>query len=175
MDLNCAVKFAQLVNASYAVDPGNVASLAGHVIDAGGMSYTVVTSVFANDLVIAIRGTEGVYEWVQDARFAMVPCPFVAAAGNTEDGFTSMYSSLRTGPDPASPRVVGALATLPFPQPVDAPPPCIHTQVPARAIRRSQQCTITWFRTPFELPVESTWCRSYPCRPCTATWTSCSN
>jgi Lipase (class 3) len=147
MDLNCAVKFAQLVNAAYAVDPGNEASLAGQVINAGGMSYTVVTSVFANDLatemnparvngivsiglilqatgasdiVIAIRGTEGVYEWVQDCRFGMVPCPCVAAAGNTEDGFTSMYSSLRTGPDPASATVVGALATLPFPQPVDA-------------------------------------------------------
>ena len=145
MDINQAIKFAQLVNAAYAVDPNNIASLAGQPINAGGVTYTVVTTVFANDLateispdrdtrvvsiglvlqatgsddvVVAIRGTEGVYEWVQDARFGMVPCPFLAAAGNTEDGFTSMYSSLRIGSAAASPTLASALATLPFPRPV---------------------------------------------------------
>jgi len=40
----------------------------------------------ATDVVIAIRGTEGIMEWVQDAEFVLVPCPFLAEAGNTEDG-----------------------------------------------------------------------------------------
>jgi triacylglycerol lipase len=36
----------------------------------------------ANDFVVAIRGTESVWEWVQDARFLKVNCPFAAGAGN---------------------------------------------------------------------------------------------
>ena len=147
MDVNLAIKFAQLVNAAYALDPKNSGSLAGQPITAGSMGYTIVTTVFANDLateimpgrsaiivpiglvlqktgaddiVIAIRGTEGVYEWVQDARFSMVRCPFLAAAGNTEDGFTAMYSSMRTGSAPGAPTLVSALSGLAFPQPVSA-------------------------------------------------------
>lgn len=147
MDINQAIKFAQLVNAAYSLDPNTTLSLAGQPISAGGTTYTIVTTVFANDLateispnrvavivpiglvlqvtggtdiVIAIRGTEGVYEWIQDARFSMIPCPFVAAAGNTEDGFTGMYGSLRTGYASGSPALAGALSTLPFPQPVSA-------------------------------------------------------
>jgi hypothetical protein len=157
MDVNLAIRFAQLVNAAYAVDPDNVSSLAGQTINAGEVSYTVVTTVFANDLatdifpgraskivsiglvlqvtggediVIAIRGTEGVFEWVQDARFGMVPCPFLASAGNTEDGFTSMYNSLRTQDTAGSPTLAAALAGLPFPQPVSAATPvtiCGHS------------------------------------------------
>jgi len=47
--------------------------------------------------------------------------PFMAGAGNTEDGFTAMYNSLRTGSmGSASPRVVGALPTLAYPQPIKA-------------------------------------------------------
>jgi predicted lipase len=147
MDVNLAIKFAQLVNAAYALDLKNTASLAGQPRNAGGMGYTIVTTVFANDMateimpgrsaitvpigvvlqktggddiVIAIRGTEGVYEWVQDARFSLVPCPFLAAAGNTEDGFAAMYSTLRTGSAPGAPTLVSALPGLAFPQPVSA-------------------------------------------------------
>jgi len=147
VDVNLAITFAQLVNAAYALDPKNTTSLAGQPINAGGMGYTIVTTVFANDLateimpnrnaiivpiglvlqktggddiVIAIRGTEGVFEWIQDARFSMVPCPFLAAAGNTEDGFTAMYASLRTGIAPGAPTLVSALAGLAFPRPVSA-------------------------------------------------------
>jgi len=147
MDVNQAIKFAQLVNTAYAVDPTNVANSAGQPKSAGGTNYTVITTVYANDLatdlnplrgtnivsigfilqavgasdvVIAIRGTEGIFEWVQDAKFGMVQCPFLAGAGNTEDGFTDMYSSLRTGAaGNASPSVVGTLGALPFPTPVN--------------------------------------------------------
>jgi hypothetical protein len=148
MDLSQAIKFAQLVNAAYAIDPSDMANSAGQSISAGGTAYTVVTTIYANDLatemnplrgtnivsiglilqatgagdvVIAIRGTEGIMEWIQDAKFAMVPCPFLAGAGNTEDGFTAMYNSLAiSSSGNASPRVVSALATLAFPQPVNA-------------------------------------------------------
>ena len=54
MDVNLAIKFAQLVNAAYALDPKNTGSLAGQPITAGGMGYTIVTTVFANDLATEI-------------------------------------------------------------------------------------------------------------------------
>lgn len=157
MDLNQAIKFAQLVNAAYAVNPSDLTNSAGQSISAGGTTYTVVTTIYANDLatemnplrsanivsiglilqaagaadiVVAIRGTEGVFEWIQDAKFALVPCPFLAGAGNTEDGFSDMYSSLRTGSSAGSPTVVSALAKLSFPRPVNAATPvtiCGHS------------------------------------------------
>jgi predicted lipase len=157
MDLNQAIKFAQLVKAAYAINPSDLANSAGQSISAGGTTYTVVTTIYANDLateinplrstnivsiglvlqavgaadvVIAIRGTEGIMEWVQDAKFALVPCPFLASAGNTEDGFSDMYSSLRTGSSAASPTLVSELAKLSFPRPVNAATPvtiCGHS------------------------------------------------
>jgi hypothetical protein len=157
MDLNQAIKFAQLLNAAYAVNPSDLTNAAGQSISAGGTTYTVVTTIYANDLatemnplrsanivsiglvlqvagaadiVIAIRGTEGILEWIQDAKFIAVPCPFLAGAGNTEDGFSDMYGSLRTGSGGGSPTVVTVLAKLSFPQPVDAATPvtiCGHS------------------------------------------------
>jgi predicted lipase len=147
VDVKLAIEFAQLVNAAYGLDPQNTTSLAGQPVKAGALGYTIVTTVFANDLateimpgrsainvpiglvlqktggddiVIAIRGTAGVYEWIQDARFSLVPCPFLAAAGNTEDGFTAMYASMRTGSAPGAPTLVSALPGLAFPKPVSA-------------------------------------------------------
>jgi Lipase (class 3) len=140
MDLNQAINYGQLVNAAYAVAPSNLANGAGSTITAGGTSYTVVTTIYANDLatdmnpargnqivsiglmlqdgagnvVIAIRGTEGISEWIHDAEFLQVTCPFLAGAGHTEDGFTAMYESLSTAVAAGSPTVVAALATLPF-------------------------------------------------------------
>jgi len=157
MDVKQAIRFAQLVNAAYAIDPTDLRNSAGKRIPAGGINYTVVTTIYANDLatdvnplrgtqivsiglilqadgaddlVIAIRGTEGIMEWVQDAKFGMVPCPCLTGAGNTEDGFTVMYNSLRTGAAGGAPSVVGALAGLPFPTPVKASTPvtiCGHS------------------------------------------------
>jgi hypothetical protein len=70
-------------------------------------------------VVIAIRGTDPdrILEWIHDAEFLQVPCPFLVGAGHTEDGFIAMYESLRTGVAPNSPTVVNALAKLPFPAP----------------------------------------------------------
>jgi len=156
MDVNQAILYAQLVNAAYAVDPANLANSAGQIIRTGAAAatYQVVTTIYANDLatdmhpergnnrvsiglilqatasgdvVIAVRGTEGINEWVHDAQFLPVNCPFMPAAGNTEDGFTAIYSSMKTGADSASPGVAKALTTLPFRRPVTSVTICGHS------------------------------------------------
>src|SRR3954471_3616516 len=90
MDLSKAIEFAQLVSAAYDVQPASLGNSAGKKVTAGGRTYTVVTTIYANDLVtdmnpgrgghrvsiglicqadgtgdvaIAIRGTEGIMEW----------------------------------------------------------------------------------------------------------------
>ena len=154
MDLNEAILHAQLVNAAYAIDPKDVTNHAGDLVPADSRTHQVVTSIFANDLatdmhpdrgdqrvsiglilqdayagdvVIAIRGTEGVHEWIHDAQFFPVQCPFMPAAGNTEDGFTDMYSSMRTGVDRTSPAVVAALPKIKFPRPITSLTICGHS------------------------------------------------
>jgi hypothetical protein len=154
MDLNKAIQYAQLVNAAYDVEPTNLASSAGNVVTAGGTAYTVVTTIYATDLatdvnpsrssnqvsiglilqavgagdvVIAVRGTEGIKEWITDAEFLQVTCPFLVGAGKTEDGFTDMYSSMRIDPAVGSPSVVSALAKLPYKQPVTSMTICGHS------------------------------------------------
>lgn len=153
-DATQAIEFGQLVNATYATPPGDLTNAAGQALSAGGIDYTVITTIYANDLAtdmnpsrvndqvsiglivqanqtgdvaIAIRGTEGWLEWIHDAEFLQVPCPFLAGAGHTEDGFTDMYSSLRTGAEPDSPTVVSALPTLSFSKPVGALTICGHS------------------------------------------------
>jgi len=56
----------------------------------------------ATDVVVAIRGTEGIWEWVQDAKFFGRPFPNVTGSGLTEDGFTVMYLSFSLVPGPSS-------------------------------------------------------------------------
>jgi hypothetical protein len=154
MELNQAIQFAQVVNAAYAVAPDSLANSAGQAIVAGGSAYEVVTTIYASDLatdlnpdrsnhqvsiglicqadgagdvVIAIRGTEGILEWIHDAEFLLVPCPFLTGASHTEDGFTAMYRSLRTAAVAGSPGVATALATLPFKRPVTSVTICGHS------------------------------------------------
>jgi hypothetical protein len=158
MDLKTVIQFARLVNAAYAVIPANTTNAAGTNLSVGGTNYTVVNTIYCNDLgtdinplrgnnivsiglvlqdtgtgdvVLAVRGTEGIMEWVQDARFCLVSCPFAAGAGNTEDGFTAMYNSFRIGSDSkTSAPLCSALATLKFPKPVSATTPvtvCGHS------------------------------------------------
>ena len=149
-----AIKVAQLLSTTYDTLPSDLTNAAGKAVSAGGANYTVVTTIYANDLstdmnpsggddevsiglicqaaqagdvVIAIRGTEGNMEWIHDAEFLQVPCPFLAGAGHTEDGFTAMYESLRTGAAANSSTVVSALAKLPFPRPVSSLTICGHS------------------------------------------------
>src|SRR5262249_7680809 len=117
------------------------------------VSYTAITTFYGNDLatgvsptrgqdivsfgfvaqdalgnvVVAVRGTSNIFEWVQDARFLLVPCPFLEGAGSTEDGFTDVYTSLRVSPDPRSVTLVSALPTLSYPKPVNSLTLCGHS------------------------------------------------
>ena len=154
LNVTHAIQFAQLVNATYTTPPADLTNKAGQALSAGGVDYTVVTTIYANDLAtdmdpsraddevsiglicqenttgdvaIAIRGTEGWLEWIHDADFVQVPCPFLAGAGHTEEGFTDMYESLGTGATPGSPTVVNVLAKLPFAQPVGSVTICGHS------------------------------------------------
>jgi Lipase (class 3) len=115
MDWNKAIAYGQLVNAAYDVFAGKAPATAG---------YDVVATIYANDLatdasrqrgqpvaivpmglilqasgdvVIAIRGTEGIKEWVQDVKFLKRQFTPVAGAGETEDGFTDVYDSMKVG------------------------------------------------------------------------------
>jgi hypothetical protein len=154
MDLAQSILYAQLVNAAYAIPREDVSNHAGQPI-AIGAGYTVITSIFADDLatdmnpdrgkarvsiglilqsatgdvVIAIRGTEGIQEWIHDAEFLMVPTPFLAGAGHTDDGFTAMYLSMTTTVliDPTCPSVTKTLPSLAFPRPLTSLTICGHS------------------------------------------------
>src|SRR2546427_6982510 len=79
------------------------------------------------EAVIALRGTEGILEWLHDAAFLLVKCPFLPGAGSTEDGFTAMYGSLTTGVAAGSPTVAKALTGLNWTTPVSAITICGHS------------------------------------------------
>lgn len=157
MDLNSAIQFGQLIDAAYSVPPENLTNRGGELIQAGlvagGTTFEVITTIYANDLatdmaplrsrkmvsiglilqaetggaVIALRGTEGIMEWVQDARFLAVPCPFLPGAGNTEDGFTAMYQSLAISPSAGATSVARSLAGLPWKRKVTSLTICGHS------------------------------------------------
>ena len=103
IDWNKAIEFAQLVNAAYDIQPDNLANSAGQKLTAGGRPYTVVTTIYANDLatdmnpdrgnrevsiglvcqadgagdvVVAIRGTEGITESIPRRRVPPREVPF---------------------------------------------------------------------------------------------------
>ncbi|HEY2545517.1 MAG TPA: lipase family protein [Candidatus Acidoferrum sp.] len=116
--------------------------------------FDVITTIYANDLathanpgrsanqvsiglvlqaqgsgeaVIAFRGTEGIKEWVLDADFGTYkPCPFLASAGETEDGFTDMYMSVKTGAAAGS-RLIADLPNLAWNQPIEKMTVCGHS------------------------------------------------
>jgi triacylglycerol lipase len=54
----------------------------------------VVQSAVDSSVLIAIRGTDTLLEWVIDAEFKPTAFPGLAAAGKVEDGFCSVYSTL---------------------------------------------------------------------------------
>jgi len=185
MDLNQAIKFAQLVNEAYAIQPSDLANQAGK-IKSGGLgpantSYEVITSIYADDLatevnplraqvqisiglvlqdtatgdaVIAIRGTEGILEWLHDGNFLLVPCPFASGAGHTEDGFTEMYNSLAIGTAAGSPTLAGALAGLNWKKPVASLTICGHSLGGALATLLALDVAVN---TPFKNPAVYTY------------------
>jgi hypothetical protein len=157
VDFALAIQYGILVEKAEAVSPGQTAFNPGDVIpviyDAVNVNYEVITTFFGNDLatdinpnrqldvvsfgfvaqdaagnaVIAIRGTKGINEWVQDAKFLAVKCPVLAGAGLTEDGFTAVYESLRIAQDPSSKVLAGALPGMVFPRPLTSLTICGHS------------------------------------------------
>jgi len=65
------------------------------------------------DIVIAVRGTEGIWEWLQDAKFLPRPFPNVPGGGLSEDGFTDMYLSFSLTPSPSTTFMQDVKALLP--------------------------------------------------------------
>jgi hypothetical protein len=64
------------------------------------------------DVVIAIRGTEGIFEWMDNAVFEHQDCPFWPNGPKTEDGFTNIYKTLGTAPSLAGQPATAALNSL---------------------------------------------------------------
>ncbi|HLH39586.1 MAG TPA: lipase family protein [Bryobacteraceae bacterium] len=156
-DPAAAIHYALLVKLAEAVAPNQIVYNPGDVIhiayDAINVNYTVVTTFFGNDLatdlnplraqnivsfgflaqdpagnaVMAIRGTDSIEEWLQDARFLAVKCPITPGAGLSEDGFTDVYESLRVARDPGSKTVASALAGMNFPNPLKSLTICGHS------------------------------------------------
>lgn len=66
------------------------------------MGIVAVNEADSSDVFIAVRGTEGIWEWVQDLKFFARPFPSVPSSGLAEDGFTDMYLSFSLTPGPSS-------------------------------------------------------------------------
>jgi hypothetical protein len=62
-------------------------------------------------VLLVIRGTDTLLEWLVDAEFKPCAFPGIAAAGRVEDGFCSVYSSLRCASTSAAP--LSLIAHLP--------------------------------------------------------------
>ena len=181
MDVNMAIQFGQLVDVVSNIAPNDLTNRAGTALTVGGTNYTVVTTVYANDLAtdmdasrdnvsiglicqadttgdvaVAIRGTRGIWEWIHDVNFFLVPCPFLAAGGHTEDGFTEMYESLRTDVAEGSTTFVAEIGNLAFPRTVGLVAVCGHSLGGALATLLALDLTANG-RAPFNQPAAYTY------------------
>ena len=154
MDWEVAIHYAALVQATENVSPDQVCDSCLTVPLRGApLRYDVLANIFANDLatdsyearrelivsigyvaqdeagnvVIAIRGTRGIHEWLNDLHYHAISCPFMSGAGCTEDGFTEVYMSLRVDAGKGSKRLRQGLADLAFPLPVKSLTLCGHS------------------------------------------------
>jgi len=82
------------------------------LVDIVPMGFVAYNTATPSAVVIVMRGTEGIWQWIQDAKILPIPFSAIPGTGLTEDGFTDMYMSLRIAPDPNSPRLVDALEGL---------------------------------------------------------------
>jgi hypothetical protein len=82
------------------------------VRDVVSIGYVARSTTDPDEYVIVVRGTEGIWEWIQDAKILPIPFQAVPGAGLTEDGFTDMYNSFRVAPDPKSASLTPSLAGL---------------------------------------------------------------
>jgi predicted lipase len=134
VDWKAAIHYAHLVTIAYSVAPNAVYTDAiKATINQTG--YTLIDTLYGNELatdvsphlgetvtygymarsasgelLIAIRGTQTIDEWLHDFSFLFVPNPIHTGGGMTEDGFTAIYRSLRVGADPNGPAAISAIA-----------------------------------------------------------------
>ena len=154
MDWEVAIHYAKLVQAAEDVSPNQLCDSCLTVPLRGApVRYDVLVNIFANDLatdsykarrelivsigyvaqdeagnvVIAIRGTRGIHEWLNDLHYHAVSCPFLPDAGCTEDGFTEVYMSLRVDAEHGAKRLRQSVADLVFPLPVKSLTLCGHS------------------------------------------------
>jgi len=80
--------------------------------DVVSIGFVARNAAWPDEYAIVVRGTEGILEWVQDAKFLPKPFSAVPGAGLTDDGFTDVYDAFRVGTDPNSGRLTPALAGL---------------------------------------------------------------
>jgi hypothetical protein len=78
------------------------------------VSYGFVLQDDGGNVVVSLRGTEGIWEWLHDAMYLSVPCPINRGAGFTEDGFTAIYRSMTLDPLAGAPQLAQALQSLPL-------------------------------------------------------------
>jgi hypothetical protein len=133
IDWNTAIQYARLVKLAEDAGPAGNDDLLRTSLPA--QNYAFVQTFFGNDLatdidpkedadpvafgflaisaggelVVSIRGTDTIFEWLQDAEFLLIPSPIPGTRGWTEDGFTSLYKSLRIGKDAASQTLIAAI------------------------------------------------------------------
>jgi hypothetical protein len=155
-DINEAIQLGQVLQAAYEVPAGDLTQRAGELIptqyDPFSRGYTILSTIYGNDLitdwnpsrganivsygyvvqdegrnlVIVVRGTEGIAEWMHDAAFLQKPYPFMVGAGMTEDGFTTVYEHLSVDPG-LQLRLADCLASLPIRAPIESISICGHS------------------------------------------------
>lgn len=126
IDLSKAILYGQLVQAAYKQFDGQL----NPSTDLQG--YTIKENLFGNDLatgksrypyyvpfgfllrkgpelVIALRGTENIFEWIDDFTFEKLPTKIEHGSGRTEDGFSDVYASLRNQPIDAAKTIIQIL------------------------------------------------------------------
>ena len=123
-DLPSAIRYGLQVLRVENIPPEHLESAVGSEID----GYGVIATIYGNDrksgapvsfgqilhnvdeTLVAIPGTRNPQEWIDDARFFLSKCDFIE--GDVEQGFLSIYKSLRIGPEVSAPRLSSFLLGL---------------------------------------------------------------
>jgi pimeloyl-ACP methyl ester carboxylesterase len=76
--------------------------------------FIAQSSAAPYSLVVSIRGTEDMWDWISNFAFIRKACPLAGAppGAETEDGFTNLYQTLRVGPVPAATPLKTAVQNL---------------------------------------------------------------
>ncbi len=184
MDIILSIQLGTTVKTAEAVPPSNQTNQAGTAVPisygTASVGYNVVGTIYGNDLatdlnpqrgnsrvsfglilqaangdvVVSIRGTDGIMEWIHDALFLTVACPFPGGAGATEDGFTAIYKSLTADVNGVQTPLTDAMTKLPFAQPVGQLTVCGHSLGGALATLLAFDLAVN---TPFKSPVVYTY------------------